>query len=158
MLSREYDNAAVQLIKNKTSVEDSTRRAQLMAGGNLSMEQYDELMHISFNASAYDRSSIKQINLNLPPDFMDANRILFTGLMKDQAAQANLYDSVKKITCPVLIIHGEADAIPLPSIERLKNNIQNSTIVILNKSGHFPFIEERETYLRIVTDFILSKK
>lgn len=158
MLSREYDSAAVQLINNKTSKDDSTRRAQLMAGGNLSVEQYDELMHISFNASAYDRSSIKKINLNLPPDFINANRVLFTGLMKDEAAQANLYDSLKTFSFPVLIIHGESDAIPLPSIERLKNNIAGSTLVILNKSGHFPFVEEPETYVRIVTDFMLSKK
>jgi len=155
MLSREYDQEAAAITKKKTTKEDSVTRAQLFSSGNLDVAKYDQLMHLSFNASAYDRNNMTKINLDLPANFIEANKALFTGLMKDQAAQkANLYDSLKTFSFPVLIIHGEADIIPMASLERMKNNLPNSQLVILSKSGHFPFVEETEKYVEVVTTFL----
>lgn len=155
MLSRGYDAEAAALTKRNTSKEDSTMRATLMASGRLNAAQYDELMHISFNASAYDRSNMQKLKLNLPPDFVKANTALFTGLMKDPSSnKANLYDSLKHFTFPALIVHGQADVVPTASVERLKNNLSNSTLVVFNKSGHFPFVEENEKYLSVIEAFL----
>jgi proline iminopeptidase len=73
--------------------------------------------------------------------------------MNDPALQRNLYDSLTLLKFPVLIIHGEADNLPLSSINRLKNNLRNSDLVILSRSGHFPFVEEQENYMTIVKNF-----
>jgi proline iminopeptidase len=154
MLSREYDRAAQELTKKKTSKEDSTKRAQLIAGGITDVDKYTQIIQLSFRASAFDPAAMNQLKLNLPAQFMEANRALFTGLMKDPLANSSLYDSLKKFSFPTLIIHGQADVIPISAIDRLKSNLPNSKLVLFTKSGHFPFIEERDKYLEVVTNFL----
>jgi proline iminopeptidase len=154
MLSREYDREAQELTKKKITKEDSLLRARLLAGGITTVDKYAQVIRLSFCASAYDRSKMDQLNLNLPAHFMEANKALFTGLMKDPKATENLYDSLKKFSFPVLSIHGEADIIPPASIERLKNNLPKMELVIFKQSGHFPFVEEPEKYAKVVGDFL----
>jgi proline iminopeptidase len=154
MLSREYDQEAAELSMKKVIKEDSVKRADILAGGNLTVHQYEQLMHFSFRTSAYDRKNMNKLNLNLPSGFLDANKALFGGLMKDPLQKANLYDSLRSFNFPVLIIHGEADIIPLTSIERMKNNLPKPTLEIFQYSGHFPFVEEPEKYSGVITAFL----
>lgn len=153
-LSREYDQLAGELVKKKTTKEDSTQRATIMAAGmNMTTAQIEQLLRISFRASAYNRKNVDKLNLNLPGNFQKANRNLFTGLMKDPDNKKNLYDSLSQLKIPTLIIHGQADNLPMASINRLKNSLPNSELIILDKSGHFPFVEEQENYLTVVKTF-----
>jgi proline iminopeptidase len=158
MLSKEYDREAQQLSIKKTTKEDSLLRTQLMAGGITSVDKYTQIIQLSFRTSAFDPSKMNQLNLNLPAHFMEANSALFTGMMKDPQNNDNLYDSLKKFTFPTLIIHGEADVLPIASIHQLKSNLPKSELVVMKRSGHFPFVEEQEKYVDVITNFIQSKK
>ena len=152
--SREYDREAGELTKKKTTKEDSTQRASVMAAGiNMTSAQAEQLFRISFRASAFNRKNIDRLNLNIPENFQRANRNLFGGLMKDPEMRKNLYDSLSKMKFPALVIHGEADILPMSSIHRLKSNLPYGELVVLNSSGHFPFLEEQENYLMIVRTF-----
>ena len=152
--SREYDREAGELTKKKTTKEDSTQRASVMAAGiNMTSAQAEQLFRISFRASAFNRKNIDRLNLNIPENFQTANRNLFGGLMKDPEMRKNLYDSLSKMKFPALVIHGEADILPMSSIHRLKSNLPYGELVVLNSSGHFPFLEEQENYLMIVRTF-----
>jgi proline iminopeptidase len=153
--SREYDKEAGELTKRKITKDDSTHRASVMAAGvNMTSSQIEQLFRIGFLASAYDRKNIDKLNLNLPGNFQKANQNLFGGLMKDPALQTNLYDTLSTIKSPVLIIHGQADNLPMSSINRLKSKLARGELVILNRSGHFPFVEEQENYLMVVRTFL----
>ena len=96
---------------------------------------------------------LAKINLNLPDNFGVASNALFTGLMKDASMKANLYDSLRSLNFPVLVIHGEADAIPPNSIKRLKENLPNAQLEVFQRSGHFPFVEESVLYNEKVKAF-----
>lgn len=159
MLSREFDQDAALISKKKMLKEDSIASANIMKSGNLDVKKYDQLLHIQFNTSAYDRSHMEKLNLNLPTNFAAASGQLYAGFMKSQESFAlNLYDSLKRLQFPVLIIHGEADVIPKSSIDKLRNSFPKAELIIFTKSGHFPFVEEREKYVGIVTDFFRRKK
>ncbi|MFW9825754.1 MAG: alpha/beta fold hydrolase [Candidatus Thorarchaeota archaeon] len=66
----------------------------------------------------------------------------------------NVLSDLKNITTPTLVIGGIGDGIvPISEIQRLHDNIPNSEMYILEKSGHYPFLEEPETLIKIVLDW-----
>ncbi len=154
MLSREYDQEAATLLKAKATKSDSVQRAEIIKNGNLDAPKYEELVRLSFRASAYEPKNMEALKLNLPENFLQANKVLFTGLMKDPRSSDNLYDSLTKLTFPTLIIHGASDATPMSSIERYRKNLKNHQFVLFNSSGHFPFVEEPEKFIAVVKKFL----
>jgi proline iminopeptidase len=157
MLSREYDQEASQIAKARTTPQDSLKRVQLMSSGEMDLKKYEDFFLLSFKISAYDPDNLTKLHLNLPANFPEASKALFSGLMKDPSHQANLYDNLNQLNFPVLIINGAADIIPPISIDRLRKNIPNHTYQIFSKSGHFPFVEETEKYNAVVDDFLGKK-
>jgi proline iminopeptidase len=153
MLSREYDEALAKRIKDRTTPEDSVARANLLASNSISIKQYEDFFMLSFKGSAYNPKNLVNLNLNLPDNFIEANKALFTGLMKDDLHSLNLYNSLGKLSFPVLIIHGEADIIPEMSIERLKTSLPNAHVIVFEKSGHFPFIEQTKKFNAVTISF-----
>ena len=154
MLSREYDQEAAAVVQKNSTKEDSVARAKILSDGNLDTKDYEELFLLSFRPSAFKKDNVAKINLNLPDNFGAASNALFASLMKDPSMNANLYDSLSSLQFPVKIIHGQADVIPLSSIERLKQELPNVKIEVFKKSGHFPFVEEPVLYNERVTAFL----
>jgi proline iminopeptidase len=154
MLSRDYDQEAAALVKQKTTAADSIDRAKIFGSGTLNTQKYDELLRISFRISAYDRTNISKVNFNLPANFMEANRALFTGLMKDPLFNSDMYNVLPSFKFPALVIHGDSDVIPLTSIQRLTKGLPNARYLAFSKSGHFPFVEETERYNNEILSFL----
>jgi pimeloyl-ACP methyl ester carboxylesterase len=62
-----------------------------------------------------------------------------------------------KINCPTLIIHGADDQlIPLHEAELMNRIIPNSHLVIVQKAGHLPNMEQPDQFNQAIRDFILS--
>jgi proline iminopeptidase len=62
---------------------------------------------------------------------------------------------LNEIVIPVLICVGKYDLqTPVEANMELKNGIKKSTIEIFDYSGHSPFIEEKDKFLRILDDWI----
>ena len=68
----------------------------------------------------------------------------------------NTLPRLGEIRTPTLVISGRHDWItpPAQGAERLHAAIPNSQLVILENSGHFPFIEERDRYVGAVADWL----
>jgi pimeloyl-ACP methyl ester carboxylesterase len=66
---------------------------------------------------------------------------------------------LEKLRCPTLIIAGEHDrVVPVENARRLAQRIPNARLKILQDSGHLCFIEESETFVRSVLDFLALKQ
>jgi proline iminopeptidase len=154
MLSREFDQEAAALVKQKTTKADSVDRAAIFGSGPLDIKKYDELFRISFRISAYDRANISKMNLNLPANFLESNRALFTALMKDPGFNSDMYNVLPSFKFPVLIIHGQSDVLPQRSIERLEKGLPDKQLIVFKKSGHFPFLEETDAYNDALLKFL----
>jgi proline iminopeptidase len=61
-------------------------------------------------------------------------------------------DKLAKIDVPTLILTGQDDWItpPVQGGHRLRDGIPGSELVLFERSGHFPFIEENERFVTIV--------
>lgn len=55
-----------------------------------------------------------------------------------------LRSRVEKLTCPVLVLHGRHDPLPLEWAEELAETLPEARLVVLERSGHVPYVEEPE--------------
>lgn len=60
-----------------------------------------------------------------------------------------------EITAPTLVIGARHDWVtPHPESEQIAAGIPNSTLVMFEKSGHMPFVEEQDRFTTVVRDFL----
>lgn len=75
----------------------------------------------------------------------------------DNQVTFDLTADLKKLSAPALIIGGKDDVtIAHSELEGLKTDIPHSRLIILEKSGHFPMIEEPDSFTSVVTEFLLQ--
>jgi proline iminopeptidase len=65
-------------------------------------------------------------------------------------------ERLAEITCPTLVVHGEADPIPLASSELLADRIPGAQLAVIPGGGHFPFIEDQDAFFRVTREFLAS--
>jgi len=72
----------------------------------------------------------------------------------------NTLERLGEITVPTLIMAGQHDWItpPLQGAERLHAGIPNSQLVLFEDSGHFPYVEEHDTFVQVVSDWVSHLK
>jgi proline iminopeptidase len=65
-------------------------------------------------------------------------------------------DRLSEIDVPALVLGGRDDWImpPAHSVEPLGASLPNAEATIFERSGHFPFIEERPLFAEVVTDWL----
>lgn len=69
--------------------------------------------------------------------------------------QRDLGGQLKGVTKPILQIHGRQDKVmPLESAMHLFNQLNDSTLVVLAKCGHWIPFERPDKFCRLVTDFM----
>jgi pimeloyl-ACP methyl ester carboxylesterase len=61
---------------------------------------------------------------------------------------------VSEVTAPVLIVHGDADRMPIEGSLEWEGSLQNSRLVRLPGVGHFPFIEAPDDLYSVLTAFL----
>jgi proline iminopeptidase len=66
----------------------------------------------------------------------------------------DLRDQLHHIDLPVLIITGIDDIFPARAMHEWDKAFANSRLVLMERSGHYPQIEQPEEYFRTVTEFL----
>jgi len=66
----------------------------------------------------------------------------------------DLLQRVEQVEIPVLILHGRHDPIPLEASEALARALPDARLVVLEHSGHVPYVEEPETLFREIERFL----
>ena len=70
----------------------------------------------------------------------------------------NVLSRLDEIIVPTLVMAGRHDWItpPTQAAERLHAGLPNAKLVIFEESGHFPFIEEHDKFVKTVSEWISS--
>lgn len=69
----------------------------------------------------------------------------------------NLYEKLKTLNKPSLVIACDKDVIPIEYIRRLHESIPASTFTLIKDSGHFPYIDQPKILFNILKDFMAVK-
>ena len=158
-LSHEFDAEIAAIQKRRMTSSDSTERAGIVGSQEFKSGNpaaYEEIMKLAFRHSFATLSNSSKLQLDLPENFLKANRALLTGLGKD-LWQYDYYHAVSKFKFSVLILHGQHDALPLKISQRIQSSIPHSQLILFEKSGHFIFIEEPEKFREALTMVIRQR-
>ncbi|MGI9076618.1 MAG: alpha/beta fold hydrolase [Gemmatimonadaceae bacterium] len=66
----------------------------------------------------------------------------------------DLLSRLSAIQCPTLIVHGRVDPIPLASSEAAARILPNARLVVLDSSGHVPYVEQPEELFGAIERFL----
>ena len=115
---------------------------------------YKKYRTIWFSAYYYDHQ--KQDTTNL--DYIDSNWLrkfhASSAMFTPYLVTFNIYEKMKSITCPLLIIHGYDDVIPNESIEKMKSIVPNAELHIIKNCGHFVHVEKEKEYFELIREFL----
>lgn len=117
------------------------------------LEEFKNILRIINYLYVYDYNS--EIKNRFEKIFEDTIYNLEIGpLNKLLLSKFNVLADLNKITIPTLVLGGMGDGIiPVSQVRRLYDNIRNSEIYIFEKSGHYPFLEESETFVKVVLEW-----
>ena len=156
-LSHEYDSVQVAFhdrMSKKPELQDKRMEIIQRHISKIEIQQ-----RLAFMYSLYNFMDIDKIALTYPPNYGDAQIALFRGLYYDyKKYDSDLYPFVNKIKVPALVVHGDADMLPVQASEKLAKSLGNATLVRFDKSGNFPFMEEPDRFAQTVRDFIAKQK
>lgn len=150
----------VQLEANQRLMERFTPRDSLDMRHLFGTEEFqrmepniiEALMKITYRHQFYNPVYLDSLHLYINDGYAETNRLLqFLG--KDFTGY-DYSEKLQGINIPTLLIYGRYDPLAVLAGEPLHQFIGNSKLVIIDDSGHFPFIERPEEFQKIVTDFL----
>ncbi len=79
----------------------------------------------------------------------------FRGSIDSHRLPFDLREPLKRVTAPALIVVGDDDFICSPfAAKRLHLCLSNSKLLVIEKAGHFPWLEQPEAFFRDVPTFV----
>ncbi|MBA3602372.1 MAG: alpha/beta fold hydrolase [Parachlamydiaceae bacterium] len=66
----------------------------------------------------------------------------------------NLHGSLKSLKATTLVLHGDADPIPPSTAQNTHKSIPNSKYFLMKNCGHFPYVEDPNTYFKYINAFL----
>ena len=66
----------------------------------------------------------------------------------------DLLPHLGRVACPVLVVHGRQDPIPLASSEALAAGLPDARLAVLEACGHVPYVEQPEALFAAVLPFL----
>lgn len=154
--SNEYLPEFQQTIMSRLSQTDKNRIIEISQKPELKYnpDLFNEFMKLRYKGYSLDSNYVDKMHMNY---FDSAKVVKFfssSGTFAPYLMSFNLYEKMKNINCPVLIIHGENDPIPTTSVERMAASIGNCELHIIKNSGHFVHIEKESEYFSIIKSFL----
>ena len=153
--SSAYRVNELEQLAGRETPQDSMERMRLMRSDRFMREEvsvYEDLFRLIFKKEFYNKDMIDSLRLNFQPGFADGNRQL-TKLGRDISTY-DFHPVLEKLDIPTLILYGDYDPLSGDGAKALHKAIQGSELVILDKTGHFPFVESKEKFFPVVEAFL----
>jgi len=131
-------------------LEQLYRSDEFTKGDPLAWERF---WRVYFKPYFKDQSLAANLDLQFTANTI-TNCNAVAGLMMASIGQFDLHQSLKAITCPTLVIHGDADPMPLKYAERIHQSIAGSELVVVKGAGHWLFVDGTEAFTSSILDFL----
>ena len=125
---------------------------RLNAGrGDLALHK--RLQNLMGRASYHDKTLFRPTEVH--PEDREKGVPIRTIWSKNMYTRLSYADRLGEVQAPTLILAGRYDPeAPLPCSEELRRGISDANLVVFEKSGHSPFIEEPSLFSRVVDVFL----
>lgn len=79
--------------------------------------------------------------------------------LRDDMRQRNLSERLSEITHPALLLHGRFDSVLAPRNSwNIHRELPDSSFRIIERSGHMPFVEQRDAFIEAVAAFLTERE
>ncbi|MEM7348438.1 MAG: alpha/beta hydrolase [Chloroflexota bacterium] len=115
----------------------------------------NQTMTIMFGQKFLNDSARADLKQTLRQRLVGNHRIGITRAVAGVVARDGVYDKIRQITIPTLIIVGDQDvATPVEKSERIHSQIANSQLHIIPGAGHTSTLEEPEAVTAAISNFL----
>ncbi len=150
-LTGESQQAFFKNLDSMRSEAEKEEMEQLKGSGDPEkIKRYGELYAKPY---FYDPSKISLMSYE-PSELTAKNNEIVRKLIWRQLLNYDLRPQAKLIHVPTLIIHSDTDVIPEEVAEETNDTIPRSKMVVLEKTGHYSFIENPDEFYGEVRDFL----
>jgi proline iminopeptidase len=157
--SSEYLPAFQKTIMDRLSPEDKETLAAYGKNPALASDPVlcRKWMNLRFKAYYFDPARQDMGKL----DYFDGERVkkffASSAMFGPYLLNFDLYETMKGIACPALIVHGDHDPVPTAAVERMALALKNAELKIVRESGHFVHVEKAEEYFGAIEAFLGGK-
>jgi len=149
------------LVKNRTerySKEEGEKIQKLIASEeleNVDSTVVEELLKSVFKVYLNDKTKLNLLDLSVSSQNSTAV-LTMPNFIFPKINSPAIFDELKNLNVPTLIIHGTYDPLPSKYSEELSTIIPNSKLIIYENCGHFPFAEYPDKFTNDMLLFIGS--
>jgi len=142
-------------LSRRMSDTDSLKLEEILRSDeyrNRRPEAHRGFLRTLFKSYFSDTSQAVQLNLAMTENTSRNRGKVNTWIWQD-LGEYDLRAEIARIACPTLVIHGDSDPVPLESALAIQKAIPQSKIVVLQKTGHFPYIEKPGRLFKVLNQF-----
>jgi 2-succinyl-6-hydroxy-2,4-cyclohexadiene-1-carboxylate synthase len=150
---------ALVLISGTAGIEEPELRVQRRTSDEILADHIEQVGTEAFITEWLSRPMFSNLK-STSADILDRNRNTATSLatslrLAGTGAQQSLWSSLHLLNMPVLLIAGERDQAFCDNAKRMKNLIgENSTVAIVNNSGHSVHLEQLEACAELMMNWL----
>ncbi len=145
------------MLAQQISEEDSLKRQEIMTSDlfqNDPSKAIEQLLVLSFRNQFATPSLADSLDFYIPDDYMVRSQ-RFGNLMGD-ISNYDLHSELEAVDVPTLLMYGDIEPAASISGPELQSAIPNAEFVVLENSGHFPFVEQPELFMNELNSFLES--
>jgi proline iminopeptidase len=144
--SKDNVQAEKELSSTLTSADSAERRAIVTSKEFNAHEvsAFNKLIKFGLRHQLFTPDYIDSLKIDLPIDYYERGKLLQH--LRKSMGHYDYFENVKTIKCPVLLIYGVSDPLYQIAAPKMKNSLQNVKLVVISKSGHFPFVENKKEF------------
>ncbi len=116
-------------------------------------EVVESFWRVYFKPYFADQSLVSGLDLHFTENTL-AHGDEVAGYLLQSIGEFDLHTDLKAIRCPTLIIHGDADPMPVKYAELIQESIAGSELVIIEGAGHWLFVDGTGDFTSAVVGFL----
>jgi len=114
---------------------------------------WEGFWRVWFRSYFADPAQADRMDLFFPPDTI-ANCGKVAGLVLGSIGDFDLHEDLKAVHCPTLVLHGEADPMPIAWAQRIHAAVRGAELVMAPDVGHWFFVDGEEIFTTSVLGFL----
>jgi proline iminopeptidase len=154
--SYEYQDAFVKNLAARRTAEDSAELERLSSipGSDKTPSLVEQWYKVYFRAYFHDAALTDSLEVKVSEKSLEINAhsLLFRGLER-----YDIHDRLDAVDVPCLIVHGRQDPLPAQCSERIHEHLPESELVLIDRCGHFPYVERPDTLAAVFGGFMKNR-
>jgi proline iminopeptidase len=153
---RKFTIAMNDLLARRRTAQDSAEMQALMqtdAMRRRDTSAVNAMLRLSFRMLFADRALAGRLQLSLDPRTA-ANMAPVAMNLVGSMGTYDFWPVAARVRTPTLILHGADDAMPMQMLRELQQKIPGAELVLIERAGHFPYIEQPEATFTAIRRFL----